>query len=483
MSLLEWEKQHANAFFYVKKSISDIKGIFVAYNSNIDAMKHISEKDLSKLLDIVNLEEVKQKIVNYPREIQNPEDFLARLIISMRDGKAAEIPTYDAKIHEWLKENLGFDSMRMGGQAGIISNLLAPLGIRVVVFSPWASKEQSEYYVDSKFLFSPIVVDGKLILTHPINAYNSEYEAKVNWVIEFSKGIAIKFDGISFKVPRDDRLIISSRPSFVRIGMPDELYGKIPEFRNDLSGAILSGYQIIKEKYENGVCCDECVEKSVGVIQQLKEGNPNFRIHVEFTSIQNKRIRLLVLEKIVKANVHSLGLDTVEVANALNVLGHEELAYTVINKGEKSIIALYEGAVRLLHDLELERVHIHSFGFYICVASKDCIVDMEEHRTALLFSSVLAASKALGGEVVAGLSVPVSEIGYNKLKVLEKYLIDQGACSHDEFEHGCVSTNTHDIIVIPTKIVEKPVATVGIGDTISAGAFAAILAMIEAKKV
>jgi ADP-dependent phosphofructokinase/glucokinase len=38
------------------------------------------------------------------------------------------------------------------------------------------------------------------------------------------------------------------------------------------------------------------------------------------------------------------------------------------------------------------------------------------------------------------------------------------------------------LIVIPTKVVPDPVATVGIGDTISAGAFVAILAMLRKKQ-
>lgn len=71
-------------------------------------------------------------MMEYPRQIDSPEDFVARLIISMRDGKAAEVPTYTLDIHEWLSENLGSDVSRMGGQAGIISNLLANMEIKIL---------------------------------------------------------------------------------------------------------------------------------------------------------------------------------------------------------------------------------------------------------------------------------------------------------------------------------------------------------------
>ncbi|HML26411.1 MAG TPA: ADP-dependent glucokinase/phosphofructokinase, partial [Methanomethylovorans sp.] len=80
-----------------------------------------------------------------------------------------------------------------------------------------------------------------------------------------------------------------------------------------------------------------------------------------------------------------------------------------------------------------------------------------------------------------GLSVPISERGHNDLEQLEKYLVRRDVCTGAEFEDGCVCALNHDLIVIPTKVVPDPVATVGIGDTISAGAFTAILAMLRKK--
>ncbi len=118
MHLEQWEKHYDEAFSDIKESLDNVRGMFVAYNSNVDAIKHISERDISKLLSLVDLAAVQEKIVNYPREIVSPADFLSRLIIAMRDGKAAEVPTYTSDIHEWLTDHLVFDDARMGGQAG-----------------------------------------------------------------------------------------------------------------------------------------------------------------------------------------------------------------------------------------------------------------------------------------------------------------------------------------------------------------------------
>ena len=162
MDIQEWEQRHTDAYYNVKSDLPYLEGMFVAYNSNIDVIKHLTDEELSRLIGLFNEAEIQARVETYPREIKEPLDFLARLLISMREGKAAEIPTHTSDTHEWLKEHLGFDYARMGGQAGIISNLLAHLGIKkVVAYIPWLSEEQAEYFVASDNLLHPKVEGGK----------------------------------------------------------------------------------------------------------------------------------------------------------------------------------------------------------------------------------------------------------------------------------------------------------------------------------
>lgn len=488
MDIKEWEQRHKEAFYNTKEAFPYLDGMFVAYNSNIDAIKHLNEEDLCKLIELFGEDEIQARVEAYPREINEPLDFMARLIISMREGKAAEIPAHSSETHEWLKKNLGFDYARMGGQAGIISNLLALLELKkVVAYIPWLSEELTEYFVATDNLFHPIIENGKVVLKHPREAFKPGIESKVNWILEYSKDVEVTCNGSNFKVPRDNRLIISSRPKWIRLEMDREIYEQL-DVICPIDGAMLSGYQMIKEEYENGSTYKDYVVSSVKVIEKLKALNPELRIHVELTSIQNRVIRKAILTEIVAKHVHSLGLDTVEVANALNVLGHEELSYSVIKKGENAITSLYQGAVQLLKDLSLERVHVHSLGFYICVLAKDHPFTLKEQRDCLLFSSTLAAAKALRGEienleeVEAGLEVPISGKGIEDLENFRAYCIGKKLCTSEEFEYGYLYGTDHDAVIIPSKVVDNPKATVGIGDAISAGAFAAMLARMKKAK-
>jgi ADP-dependent phosphofructokinase/glucokinase len=484
----EWEQRHKEAFYDAKAALPYLDGMFVAYNSNIDAIRHLTEADLSKLLGLFDEAQIQDRVAVYPREIAEPLDFVARLLISMREGKAAEVPAYTEDAHKWLKEHLGFDYARMGGQAGIISNLLARLDLKkVVAYIPWLSEEQAEYFVDKGNILHPKVENGQVILKAPAEAFKPGTGSKVNWIFEYSKDMKVSCAGSTFKVPRDNRLIISSRPKWIRLDMDRDIYEHL-DVLFPIDGAMLSGYQMIKEEYEDGSTYRDYVEHSVKIIEKLKSLNPELRIHVELTSIQNRLIRKTILTEIVARHVHSLGLDTVEVANALNVLGYEELSYSVIRKGENGIMSLYQGAVQLMKDLKLERVHVHSLGFYICILAKGHPLSLKEQRNALLFSSVLAAAQALNGKIEnladaeSGLEVPVSAQGLEELENFKLYCTGRRLCSSDEFEYGYLYGSDHDAILIPSKVVEKPKATVGIGDTISAGAFAAMLARMKQLK-
>ena len=57
-----------------------------------------------------------------------------------------------------------------------------------------------------------------------------------------------------------------------------------------IDGAMLSGYQMIKEQYEDGSTYKDYVLRSWRLSRNSKSLNPELRIHVELTSIQKNRV-------------------------------------------------------------------------------------------------------------------------------------------------------------------------------------------------
>jgi ADP-dependent phosphofructokinase/glucokinase len=123
------------------------------------------------------------------------------------------------------------------------------------------------------------------------------------------------------------------------------------------------------------------------------------------------------------------------------------------------------------------------------VLAKGHPLTLKEHRDALLFSSTLAATQALQGKILsledceASLKVPISEKGLEDLDNFRLYCVGRKLCTPEEFEYGYVYGSDHDAVIIPSKVVSQPKATVGIGDAISAGAFTGMLALIKRNMV
>jgi|Deesub1362A_J573_1020465.scaffolds.fasta_scaffold00052_25 ADP-dependent phosphofructokinase/glucokinase len=475
-----WEELYEEAVKDAIKELENVDGVFVAYNANIDLIRFLSEEDVQRLVDMVDSRELIRRMTEYPRRIDTPLDLIARLMISIEGGKAAEVPVYAMEIDGWLRENVGFDEKRLGGQAGIITHLLSRLDIRnVIAYIPWLSPEIAEL-IERDNVFCPVIKNGKPILVPPTEACEKG-KGKTNWILEYRKGMNITVGDKRIVCPRDNRLILSFRPPWIRIEMKNELLNRIHNICAHIDGAILSGYQMIKKEYEDGTTYHHYVRNSVEVIKRLREVSPNAKVHVEFTSIQDREIRETILREIVKLNVHSLGLDAVEVANALNVLGHEEIASRIIKRERTE--NLFEGTKRLFQELELERVHLHALGHYICIRSKeDGVEGAEVERDALLFASALTASRAMKGDVksredaLLGLHVPV----YNDIDYLLEFLTRYEGC--ETVMEGIVEGEDFYCVIVPTKVVDNPVATVGLGDTISASAFVVNLSKLSKDK-
>ena len=121
---------------------------------------------------------------------------------------------------------------------------------------------------------------------------------------------------------------------------------------------------------------------------------------------------------------------------------------------------------------KLNRIHLHDLGYYLCLQQKG-FVPPKQTRAGLLLAATLAAARSLTGriddkaDIKEGLGVDLSPRGLSRLQALAAHLeADQGFLTE-----GIASYGPYDLVFIPTKIVPKPVLTVGLGDIISSSAF------------
>ena len=451
---------------------SDI-AIFLAYNVNVDAIKFFKKgEEVQELINQFDEEEIIKKIKEYPRVIANPVDFIARLIHSMKTGKPSEVPISDddESLNKWFN-TLKYDEERMGGQIGIISNILSILNLkRVITYSPILSKKQAEMFVDKENLLYPSVINGNLILKKPIESYREEDPTKINRIFEYKKGIEFKLGDNRIITPQANRFIAGSRPDALRFEIKGELKKKLPEIGEMVDCAILSGYHGIKEIYNDGKTDDYYFEKAEEDIKLLKKKNKNLKIHLEFASIQNINLRKKIMDRILP-HVHCLGMDETEIANLSHALGYYELCADIIKNSKiEDVVA----ALKILLDehKNLELVQVHSMYYIMYLGRKDNPLSEDELKKTLELATILASSKAKLGNISniedlkAGLSIPYNKYGDLLSSVVENLK------KKEEYKD-------YKIVIVPSRLVKNPKSTVGIGDTISATAFVGYVSMLK----
>ncbi len=445
--------------------------IYTAYNTNVDAIVYLSGEMVQRLIDEFGAEAVRKRMEEYPRQINEPIDFVARLVHALKTGKPMAVPLVNEELHAWFDSHFKYDVERMGGQAGIIANLLANLDFnRVLVYTPHLAKKQAMMFVDKPNLIYPVVEDGKLVFKHPHEAYRENDPIKVNRIFEFRAGTTFKLRDETITVPFSGRFIVSARFKSIRIYTEPGLKPFLPEIGEMVDGVILSGYQGIKLRYSDGKDANHYLREAKKDILLLKR-EKDVKVHLEFASIQNRELRKKVIYNLFPL-VDSVGMDESEIAYVLNALGYPKLSDRIFtyNRIEDTVL----GGKILIDEMNLEVLQIHTIYYIMYITHADNPLSEEELRSSLELATTLAAARASLGEITSpedfkvGLNVPYNERGeYVKLRFEEA--------------KRKLRTREYKVVIIPTRLVKNPVSTVGLGDTISAGAFTSYLALLRKK--
>ncbi len=445
--------------------------IFTAYNTNVDAITYLRGDTVQKLIDEFGAGAVRRRMEEYPRQINEPLDFVARLVHALKTGKPIEVPLVNEELQGWFDSHFKYDVERMGGQAGIIANLLANLDFRrVVVYTPHLSKRQAGMFVRKENLSYPVVEGGRLVFRHPSEAYREGDPVKVNRIFEFRAGTTFKLGDETVTVPFSGRFIVSARFDSIRIYTEPGLKPFLPEIGLVADGAILSGYQGIKLRYSDGRDANYYLREAKRDVLLLKREH-DVKVHLEFASIQNRELRKKVIYNLFPL-VDSVGMDESEIAYVLSALGYPELSDRIFtyNRIEDTVL----GGKILIDEMNLEVLQIHTIYYIMYITHSNNPLSEEELRSSLELAATLAAARASLGDIRSpedfkrGLGVPYNERGeYVKLRFEEA--------------KRRLRTREYKVVIIPTRLVRNPVSTVGLGDTISAGAFTSYLALLRRK--
>ncbi|MBQ2886327.1 MAG: ADP-dependent glucokinase/phosphofructokinase [Alphaproteobacteria bacterium] len=450
-----WTKKFDIVSKQIKK-ISKIPSVATAFNSNIDAIIKIKGEVLAKLIidNNISLEDIEDvKISCFEKET----DVILGIVKCFCRGIAEEWITEDIKIYNWMEKNLGYDKLQMGGQAGIIANALALLGVQKVIAHTNSHPElQAKQFLNLNNLYA---FNDKNILEKAFDISKNSDTPLIHWIIEFDIDDSFSVYGKTFKCPKSNRFIATYDPLNMNLVM-NEGFVKYLD-KNSVDYLILSGFHPLLEKC-NGV---KLIDNAVKTIKKWKKNNPEMITHLEIASTQDKVIRKAIIEKI-SPLADSIGLNERETIDLLEILGQDTLSQTI--EKETNSCNLFKAILFLKNKLKCKRIQLHMFGLYLTIQDKDFVFTPEQNLKGMMTASVVSSSKAFLGELTTKddttktLGTDVSERGICELTNLSNLinnpqLLQKGYCEYDNFY----------VSAIPTILIKKPKTLVGMGDTIS----------------
>ena len=430
----------------IVKGISNLT-ILTAFNANIDAIKVLRSEDIIKLISHIRIRKGEIKMLE---NIKSKKDFLTSLLYSMKNGIGFELPLENLELEKWFDEFIGYDQKMIGGQAGIVADLLSTLGLKVIFYTNPISKKFVKYFKKPENVFVPIV-DQSFELVG-IKEIVSENEIKVNRIFEFPRGLKVKINSLTFFTPRHSRFIVSKRPENIRICFDERLSSRIDKLCKDLEGAFISGFHGIKEKYKDGKTFEDYIQKNKKDLKKIKSKVP---IHLELASMPNITARKSVVNNIFPV-VNFVGMDDVELKQLAEIFDERI--------DEKNIENVIDFLIFLIERFKLDGIQLHTYYYMIFISQN--LISRNELENALNFGNVLAICRAIFKDVKS----------IEEIKIAEKIPLNSvGKKICKKSEELIKKYKEYTIAVFPTRIVVNPRITVGLGDTLSSGIFVYLL--------
>jgi ADP-dependent phosphofructokinase/glucokinase len=417
--------------------------VFIAYNANVDALTHVDE-ELEALLDPPG------ESVTPPLETK--QDLATAIASTMRQGEGNEMAMAD-EFGAWLEDNLEPDERRLGGQAGIMSDVVSILGASPIVYTYMLSETQRGLFKRPEQVRFPIVEDDELQL-RPLSQVTNSDRTKVNWIFEFSKGQRF-FD---VTADTDTRFIAAARPERFNLETGD-LSAKAAELGERVECAILSGHHSLKREYADGSDFEDHIRNGREFVRELTREH-DITVQFEYGVTHNEELRGAIAEYIVP-EVDVISLDDHELRKLASDFGIDVL------EGEPQIIQAYELMDELIHVMDVNAIKYHATNYFLSVAHEEYL-DSEAVREGFEFASVVAATKATFGQLRnpealhEGCECPRSTAGEQSVERLADHM--------DETVRDS-SIVTPRVVAHPNRVVSDPVSTVGLGDAVSSTSF------------
>ena len=397
--------------------------VICAYPANLDAVHNVSGEEIS--LHCPQVEPGSRE------SISSLQDLFAALLQCMLAGSGEELLIEKEDVAK-LIENAFSWRYRLGGNAAIMADVLAHLGVQPVLNAPALSRRMAA------LLHPGVRVPLAGSLTEPLPA--ADDQEMLHFVLQFSAGVTVVTPRSRFVTSRDNRLIATYDPLNSRLAAARDFESYCSRNIRDFVGALISGFHLVP--YSG---FEEIFGQKIEQIQSWKDLHPELYVHAEMGRFQ-KAVMMERLMKLLPAD--SLGLN------------EDELA--MVSQLEPGWRSSMDAAAGLRERLGISRVAVHTRD-YILSVTKD-LIPAEKEVEALAKGAEAAAMVAATGNVSGTAVNQVNPAG----QAAAEDFCREGA---RPWGRGAFQTGDVSRCLVPALLVSRPNFTVGLGDTTTAAIF------------
>ena len=277
--------------------------IICAYPVNLDAVYDLEEERMSRFIQLANPLEIKSELKG---SIRSREDLISSLLYCIKEGSGAEILVESQTLAEDIKSNFSW-RFRLGGNAGIMANLLTDLGAQTILNAPALEPRLAELLrpgVGVPFagqLLSPCRAAEKLKIDPEV----------VHFVFQFKENDRILSPQGMIAAAKDNRFIATYDPVNTRLVSSSDFDSYCLDNILDIDGALVSGFHLASlDQYK------EIFPSKIEQIRSWKKANVHLYVHVEMGSFQSQEITRHFLGLLGQISPDSLGLNEDELEGA-----------------------------------------------------------------------------------------------------------------------------------------------------------------------
>ena len=431
-----------NLDYYYDKVIKEIKCtsdseqfIATGLTCNIDTVFKLEKLHVkSKYIEVLRL----------PETIKDLDDFAQTIAYHSIKECGAEY-TYDIPVvFEWAKNNYKSE-MKIGGTGAQAANALSAIGRKVLFHCPELNYNVAAL-LEEKNIYIPL---DKLV--KPSEGLNSRLPNQ-HYIFEVNKQTKISFKDKTIFCNRENRIMI--RPE-EELFIDNKYFDYIEKNTDKITSILISGFNAANSFKELNEKLTVIEEK----ICRLKNIKPNMQVYVENGDSNIPGFKEKMFWGITKfADI--VGMNENEFEYIADIEG--------IMIDYKKVDELVEG-IRKIY-LKMEKVScfvVHTRDYTIGVTRKNS--NIFKLRDSIIAGNLFATCRAATGKFSS-----FKEL----VEIAENTDFSKEGCEavHSLFDDGKIQENLCGLLnnninftLIPTKILEIPVCTVGLGDSFVAG--------------